>query len=1501
MNGNRIRVCPDHPRYWQYKGKPVLLLGGTALDNLFRIPELKAHLDLLQSVGGNYARCTMSTHDSGLYPFGKRGNLYDLDSPNEDYWQRFDKALRLASERDIIVQIEVWAEWDTFGDKWDRSPWNPDNNVNYTAANTTLKSSYSGTPSLKIKHDFFYTVPNLAHDAVVLEYQSTFVDQLLSISLRYDNVLYCMTNEMYEGFSPEWGWHWSGYIRDKAAAADTEVETAEMFWESDLTAPKHLASLDHPEVYSFFEASQNTCGRFKGQQHWDNLQFVYERLATKPRPINNVKIYGSDALPGQRERSDRFATECFWRNVIGGCASSRFHRPPWGLGLGEKAQAHIRSMRMLTGSMDIFTCEPHNDLLSNRKPNAAYVTANPSAEHAVYFPHGEPVDIDLRAARGALTAKVARHCPEPVDQGRNAEGRWHGAPVTARKRPPGRADWPLTLRISSERIPMDPRSHNRGATTILFLVCVACCLAESVQASDWPQWRHDAGRTGASQEALAGELHLAWARQLPTPKPAYPKYPRLCFDGSYEPVVLGKTMFVPSMVTDSLTALDTETGEEKWEFFTDGPVRFAPVAMEGRVAFVSDDGHLYCVDAEQGALVWKVRGLPPDRRDRKVVGNDRLISLWPARGGPVLHRGRIYFAAGIWPFEGVSIHAVDAKTGKTVWANHDTGFIKRGLLDHNFRQESGLSPQGYLAVIGGKLFVPSGRAKPGVLDVDTGTLQRYSSGWGGRENYHKGCWYVVGNDKYFFQGGDSYLAARGRRLNIDPANAKELGTFRDPILAGLTVYFSQPINRAHGYRPVGVGFDRIVAWNVANPPKLKQWKDPSGRQWKTGEFPELWSMPANGLRIHLKAGSRLYGGTVDRVAAVDLPTKDATPKVSWTAPLQGTPARMLAADGKLFVITAQGRIHAFGPDEVAVPRDYPPQTDRPLVPDDRWTNIAAKALREADSKGGYCLMLGMKSEGLLRELLRQSQLHVIVIESDHAKVAELRRRLDRDGLYGERVAVHSGDPLSYPLPPYFASLIIVNQPAVSHGKSRAEPVNSRWVKIVFRSLRPCGGVALFLPPPNGKDTLKASEFARALAGADVSRSGRVVVLKRTGPPPGSGEWTHEDGDAGRSLVAQDQRVKSPLNVLWFGGAVDLLYPDWDFTHSRSPTPLVAGGRMFFQVFPDLHAIDIYTGRHLWTRRLPGVKVASQRRNAPCAMAQDRLYVLSSDVIACIDPATGATVSGIDAPSGTSGGWRSLAVVAGRLIGTTKKRLVTVDRLGGEVQWQYEAERTLLAVAVGGGKVFCADVSVPDRRGKVTKTEGRIVALDVATGKLLWQADWKGDGPMKSAPLLVTCEQGDVLIAVHGSVSAYDRRDGSLLWSGKVFKRSSDAPPRIESKHPMLYPDLLVSQAGTAYNPRTGEQLPERLWDCREQGRSGKRGCTRNMAGQHLFSIRHAHVSSVDLTTKEHIFFRGIRTGCTNGLIQAGGLMNGPNYAHGCSCNYSIFTSFALVHLPEIDE
>ena len=186
----------------------------------------------------------------------------------------------------------------------------------------------------------------------------------------------------------------------------------------------------------------------------------------------------------------------------------------------------------------------------------------------------------------------------------------------------------------------------------------------TVGAVDWPQFRFGANRGASSPEVLAEELHLQWTREFAAPSPAFPGEVRLRYDATYEPVVMGGTIFVPSMVTDSVTALDAASGKVRWRFFTGGPVRFAPVAMEGAVWFGSDDGHVYCVNAADGKLRWKYYGHPDGRKDRNLLGNRRLIPMWPVRGGVVLHEGVMYFSAGLWPEEGIFIHAVDAKTGR---------------------------------------------------------------------------------------------------------------------------------------------------------------------------------------------------------------------------------------------------------------------------------------------------------------------------------------------------------------------------------------------------------------------------------------------------------------------------------------------------------------------------------------------------------------------------------------------------------------------------------------------------------------------------------------------------------------------------------------------------------------------------------------------------------------------------------------------------------------------
>jgi len=394
-NANRIQPSSRFPTYWQYRGEPVLLLGGSVEDNLFQIPDLEAHLDCLKSAGGNYVRCTMSWRDEGNVPPFERdpaAGLFDLTRPGEEFWRRFVRFLEWTYAREIIVQVEVWATFDYYRDNWAENPFNPRNNINYSAEEARLPLTYDHHP-VESQNPFFRTTPAEEDNAVVPGFQGRFVDTLLSHSLEYGHVLYCMDNET--AVNASWGAYWARYIKDKAERRGLAVETTEMWDPWELDHPMHGNTTDHPELYSFIEISQNN--HQKGQQHWDNMQAQRERLRSAGllRPINNVKIYGGDE---GRFGSDVDGQERFWRNIFGGCASARFHRPPSGQGLNRRAQAHIKSLRMLTDAMDWFAGEPHNDLLSYRAENAAYCFAVPGRSYAVFFTNGGQVALDGSAA-----------------------------------------------------------------------------------------------------------------------------------------------------------------------------------------------------------------------------------------------------------------------------------------------------------------------------------------------------------------------------------------------------------------------------------------------------------------------------------------------------------------------------------------------------------------------------------------------------------------------------------------------------------------------------------------------------------------------------------------------------------------------------------------------------------------------------------------------------------------------------------------------------------------------------------------------------------------------------------------------------------------------------------------------------------------------------------------------------------------------------------------------
>ncbi|MBN1903156.1 hypothetical protein JW926_17675 [Candidatus Sumerlaeota bacterium] len=442
---NGLEPWGKNPWYWSYRGDPVLLLGASDDDNLFQWSEkeLAAQLDRLTAAGGNVIRNTVSDRkDKGfeVFPFRQLENgKYDLNAWNEEYWARFERLLKETAKRRIFIQIEVWDRFDYTDSKgcnhWQIHPYNPKNNVNYSYDQSGFAEHYPDHPGAN-KQPFFFTTPNQKNNIAVLPFQKKFVEKLLESSLRYDHVLYCIDNETRG--EEEWGKYWARFIRDKASNLKKKIYVTEMWDDWDLTSDMHKRTFDHPDIYDFVDVSQNNHN--KGQGHWDNFIHVRKYLEKSPRPMNTTKIYGADSYKGN---TDQDGIDRFWRHLLAGAASLRFHRPGAGLGLNDKAVACIRAARKLESKIPLWNLKPANDLLSDREPDEAYLAANPGKAYTLYFPDGGNVRVDFSGAKRELNVYW-------IDVSKGEWGKSQSIPVEGKPTisPPGEGPWAAAIIIN---------------------------------------------------------------------------------------------------------------------------------------------------------------------------------------------------------------------------------------------------------------------------------------------------------------------------------------------------------------------------------------------------------------------------------------------------------------------------------------------------------------------------------------------------------------------------------------------------------------------------------------------------------------------------------------------------------------------------------------------------------------------------------------------------------------------------------------------------------------------------------------------------------------------------------------------------------------------------------------------------------------------------------------------------------------------------------------------
>lgn len=1100
----------------------------------------------------------------------------------------------------------------------------------------------------------------------------------------------------------------------------------------------------------------------------------------------------------------------------------------------------------------------------------------------------------------------------------------------------------------------------------LAIVVALVASASRVPAADWPTYARDAGRSCRTPETIDLPLAESWVWHPDAPPvPAWgdPKsgpvegileLRRVHFDDVFQVAVSQGAVYFGSSADHKIYALDANTGRVRWTKITGGPVRLAPWVTAGRVYAGSDDGHVYCLNAADGTVVWDLRAAPDDRR---VLGHGRMISLWPVRTGVLVDDGLAYFGAGIFPAEGVFLYAVDAATGKEVWRNDSAGEAP----------QSRVSPQGYLLASKTTLYAPMARVSPAAVDRKTGQLlglTYFGKPVGGTntlldgEQVFTGTEQIVGYQdrqrlgnfparKLVLDGPLAYMATGQQLVAVDrktypPVSRKLIAVQAkreklENVLGGLRN------TRRELKRDIGqleqelketksgdletirkdlatklqqldvcekrVGEQSVVFAGLGD--ELKQYEAEAAKKF-------LWSAATEADQALIQAGSVLVAGGQDRVEAFDARSG----KALWSAKVDGQCKGLAFADGRLYASTDKGLIHCFAPNAPQTPAVAALEHSRVVV-DQVWQTAAETILNQTGMRRGYCLVLGCAEGQLALELARRSELTIYVVSPDAAKVAAARDKIDAAGLYGGRISVEQWPLDKVPYADYFANLI-VSESALADGQLPD-------AREMFRMLKPVGGVALIGRPAVG-GSLDAERLQNWLAqarldGARLSNDGGLWARVARGPLSGAGSWTHQYGEPGNTACGDDQLVRAPLGVLWFGnpGPKSMMN-----RHTRAAAPVSADGRLFCQGENCVLAYDAYNGLPLWERQIPGaLRPNASHDGSNMALSRHGLLLGVGDSCLRLDPATGNTLATYALPPAAGKRrWGLVACVDDLLYGTRAldKSIETdcvfaIDLRTGQPRWAFTSKGAPHGtVSIDQGLVFFVDrtVTADERRAVVEQSRARVaglpeaeqpaarralntadvrrvVALDAATGRLVWQrpvdVSFCGAGN-----LAAMTDRGVLLlfgVYIDGHywkeffagqfaprrVLALSTGDGAELWTRPVGYR---VRPVIvgDTLHaePWAF-DLRTGAPVTRVNPITGQT---EKWQFARPGHHC--GCPN--AAPHCLFFRSFCFGYYDLDGDYGtLHFGAQRPGCWINFIPAGGLVLMPEGSAGCMCPF----------------
>jgi len=477
-----IEPDPEHSGYWRYEDRPVLLLGASSPDHPFFWAysdrwELLRRLDHLQAIGGNYMRSNLGYEDQNEHstldpkyrnkprPFKRPANgLYDLNQWNEAFWEAFDFYLKETKKRDIIVNQELWDYCHYLKQDWPTDPWNPKNNVNYTEAESGLKSNgtdhhlgYTDNDGFFRRYytEFFDCVPTMENRRILYDYQDKYIKKLLSYTLKYDHVIYQYNNE--SSFHPALSKWWHDILMGEAAARGKMVYIGDQRYQQDLRSREYQYVIDHNDLNAWVGPANMAIG----PGYWTRIQELRYRAAKNGVPMQFQKLYPFWAVwPHRYQRTNTWIMPYrqnqrrrFWIGILSQCAGVRYHReylyvnsdygngeftqPPHAVdfGIHPEVEDTIVAARRLTDFVnqedDFFALQPNMCVLDDVQYDLYVETASPQGgafrttkefhmgyreayamtevgrQYLIYFSGiGDgKVSLDLRAVNGTMNVR----------------------------------------------------------------------------------------------------------------------------------------------------------------------------------------------------------------------------------------------------------------------------------------------------------------------------------------------------------------------------------------------------------------------------------------------------------------------------------------------------------------------------------------------------------------------------------------------------------------------------------------------------------------------------------------------------------------------------------------------------------------------------------------------------------------------------------------------------------------------------------------------------------------------------------------------------------------------------------------------------------------------------------------------------------------------------------------------------------------------------------------